>query len=126
MFLFRWKVNKFPSFDGNFNIRRQLGHFKYELNQTYVTKKKSYNWYLDKFYVFGKHAKILTNVFDIFYSTYFEIDLFCLYFQQTNIIKADILHYALSLHIVGRSQKLEKNIPIIFELTWQAYSWEVI
>ena len=28
------KVNKYPKFDNNFDIRRPLEHFKYEMNRT--------------------------------------------------------------------------------------------
>ena len=32
------KVKKHPKLDDNFDIQRQLEHFKYEMNQTLITK----------------------------------------------------------------------------------------
>ena len=36
------KVNKHPMFHNNFDIRRQLEHFVYEMNWTLVNKKNKY------------------------------------------------------------------------------------
>ena len=36
------KVNKHPKFDYNFDIRRQLEHFEYEMNRTLVQQFEKY------------------------------------------------------------------------------------
>ena len=58
------KVNKHPKFKDNFNIRRQLEHFEYDMNHTLILKTDSESKYPPKVYIetnlhvakdFGKH-----------------------------------------------------------------------
>ena len=113
---FLYKVNKHPKFDANFDIRRQLGHFKYEINWTYVTMKKVYWW------TNFRYSESMQRIWPmrLTFSTLHTLKLTFFAYVSSKPISLKLQY------IVGRSQKLEKKIPIILELTWQAYSWEVI